>query len=287
MALAKRHIRVSFKLGQGSFGESGADTFTIEGVRVSASIQKTGAIMAELNATIFGMPLDVMNKLTILGSPLIDGRNNVVIVEAGTDASGLSEVYQGIIQEAWIDARNMPQVGFVIMARTGLLAALKPVPPTSYKGSIEVALAMAGLATQLGLRFENSGVTGVIADPYLHGCLRDQVRDLAAAVPCNWTIESDTLAIWPIDGARGGLVPIIAPDTGMVGYPLRTQDGFSVQTLFNPSIAFGGAILVQSDIVQANGKWTVFSLSHDIESEVPGGKWFTNVDCHLFGKVAE
>lgn len=286
MALAKRHIKVSFKLGQGSFGESGADTFTIEGVRISASIQKTGAIMAELNMTVFGMPLDVMNKLTILGSPLIDGRNNVVIVEAGTDATGLAVVYEGIIQEAWIDARNMPQVGFVVMARTGLIAALKPVPPTSYKGSIEVALAMSGLASQLGLRFENTGVSGVVADPYLHGCIRDQVRDLAAAVPCNWTIEADTLAIWPLDGARGGLVPLIAPDTGMVGYPLRTQDGFSVQTLFNPSIAYGGAIQVESDIAQANGKWTVFSLSHDIDAEVPGGKWFTNVDCHLFGKVA-
>jgi len=284
MALAKRRIKLKFQLGQGSFGEGGADTFEVEGLRVSASVVKAGAIMAELSLRVMGMPLDVMNKLTILGSPFIDGRQNLITVEAGTDAGGLAVVYEGVIREAWIDARNMPQVAFIVTASTGLIAALKPVAPTSYKGSIDVGLAMAGLAEQLQYNFENSGVQGVIADPYLHGCLRDQVRDLAGAIPCNWTLENRTLAIWPTGGARGGQVPLIAPDTGMIGYPLRTQDGFSVQTLFNPAIAFGGAVLVESDIKQANGKWTVFSVTHDLDAETPGGKWFTTVDCHLFGR---
>jgi len=285
VSLTNRHIRLTFQLGEGDFGEAGdGDTFTVEGLRCSATIVKSGAIMAELTLRVMGMPLDVMNKLTILGSPLIDGRNNLVTVEAGTDLAGLSVVYRGIIREAWVDARNMPQVGFIVTASTGLLSALKPVPPTSYKGSIGVELAMAGLAEQLGLRFENSGVGGVVNDPYLAGTLRDQVRDLAAHIPCNWAIEDDTLAIWPTGGARQGEVPLIAPDTGMVGYPLRTQDGFSVQTMFNPSVAYGGPIRVESDITQANGYWTVYSLTHDLEAETPGGKWFTTVDCHLFGR---
>lgn len=284
MALVKRHIRVSFTLGAGSFGDGKGDTFTVEGLRTSATIVRAGAIMAECNLRIMGMPLDIMNKLTILGSPLIDGRNNTITVEAGTSTTGLAVVFQGIIQEAWIDARNMPQVGFIVMARTGLIAALKPVPPTSYKGSIEIALAMSGIAGQLGLQFENGGVAGVIADPYLHGCLADQARDLAQAAHCNFVIDHDVLAIWPLDGVRKGAIPVISPDTGMVGYPLRTQTGFSVQSLFNPSINFGGAIQVESDITQANGAWAVYSLTHDLEAETPGGKWFTLIDCNLFGK---
>ena len=145
---------------------------------------------------------------------------------------------------------------------------------------------MAGLATQLGLQFENNGVQGVISDPYLHGTIRDQIADLAAHIPCNYVIEADKVAIWPLNGVRGGAVPIIAPDTGMVGYPLRTQNGFSVTTLFNASINFGGAIQVESAITQANGQWAVFSLTHDLEAEVPGGKWFTTIDCNLFGGVS-
>lgn len=284
MALVKRHIRLTFQLGSGDFGDGKSDQFVVEGLRASVLIAKAGAVMAECNLRVMGMPLDVMNKLTILGSQFIQARNNKLIVEAGTDNTGLSVVFEGIIQEAWIDARNMPQVGFIVMARTGLIGALRPVPPTSYKGSIEVSLAMAGLAEQIGVQFENNGVTGVISDPYLSGTLRDQVADLAAHIPCNYVIEPNVLAVWPKDGVRGGTAALISPETGMVGYPLRTQNGVSVQTLFNPSISFGSAILVQSDITQANGYWAIFSLVHDLEAETPGGKWFTTIDCNLFGR---
>ena len=286
MAFAKRIIRLTFQLSpdNGAFDAKGNDTFTVEGLRTSVTVTKSGAIMNECGLRVFGMPLDVMNKLTILSAPLIDARaNNVLIVEAGNEEVGLSVIFQGTLQEAWIDARNMPQVAFIAVARTGLRQALEPIPPTSYKGTIGIALAMQGIATQSGLEFENNGVEGVTSNPYLHGTARDQIRDLAASAPCNYTIDGTKLIIWPLGGSRGGQIPIVAPETGMVGYPLRTQDGFSVTSLFNPSISFGGAIQVQSDITQAVGNWTVFNLVHDLEAETPGGKWFTNVDCHFFG----
>lgn len=283
MAFVKRKIKLKFQLGQGDFGDGGSDTFEVEGLRCSADIAKSGAVMAECNLRVFGMPLDVMNKLTILGSPLINGRNNILTVEAGSDSGGLAVVFEGIIQEAWVDARNMPQVSFIVMARTGLIGALKPVAPTSYKGTIDVGLAMSSLATQLGLSFENSGVQGVISDPYLHGCLNDQVRDLAAHIPCNWVIDGSTLAIWPLDGARAGEDILVAPDTGMIGYPLRTQNGVSVQTLFNPSIDIGKTIRIESAITPANGRWTLYDLAHNLEAETPGGRWMTTANCNLIG----
>lgn len=283
MALVKRHIRLTFQLGSGDFGDGKGDTFTVEGLRAIVNISKAGLVMAECNLRVFGMKLDTMNALSILGTNYNDVRNNTLTVEAGTDRAGLSVVFQGTIQEAWVDARNMPEVSFTAVARTGLIAALKPVPPTSYKGSIDVGLAMSGIATQMGLQFENSGVQGVISNPYLYGDLRTQATDLAAHIPCNLAIEPDKLAIWPQNGSRGNTAVRIAPDTGMIGYPIHTQTGFTVQTLFNSSIDYGTTIMVESAIAQANGSWTVYSVIHDLEAEVPGGKWFTTIDCHLFG----
>lgn len=281
----KRRIKLTIKLGLGSYGESGEDTVILSGYRCSATITKAGNVMAELSLRVFGLSLDIMNKLTILGAPPIDNRNNTITVEAGTDDDGLAVVYQGTIAEGWMDPNGMPDVAFVIMARTNGMAAFKPMPPTSYKGSVEIALAFQGFATQLGLRFENSGVSGVIANPYFHGELREQIRQLAETAHCAWTIDSNTLAVWVRDGSRSGdQIPIIAADTGMVGSPVRTQDGFTVKSLFNPSIQYGSSILVESLVTQANGIWAVFSLVHDLESEVPGGKWFTTIDCNLLGK---
>lgn len=284
MSFIQRRLRLTFTLGQGDFGQAGQDTFTVEGLRTSATITRSGSILGQLELRVFGMPLDVMNKLTILGTPLIDGRNNTVQVEAGTDAGGWGVVYQGTIQEGWIDAKNMPQVAFVVTAMTNGEAIFKPVTPSSFKGTIDIGLAMSSLAAQLGLQFVNSGVEGVIADPYLHGSLRNQIEDLASCIPCNWTIDETGLHIWTLDGVRDGEIPLIAPDTGMIGYPQRTQQGFTVQSLFLPAVVFGGAIQVESDITQANGKWAIFSLIHDLEAETPGGKWMTTLECNLFGQ---
>ena len=40
-----------------------------------------------------------------------------------------------------------------------------------------------------------------------------------------------------------------------------------------------------SAVRAANGTWNVFNITHDLESETPGGKWFTTIDCSLFGQV--
>ncbi len=90
-------------------------------------------------------------------------------------------------------------------------------------------------------------------------------------------IENNILSIWPRGGYRAGQIPIISPDTGMVGYPSFTQSGVVVKTLFNSAIRFGQLVSVQSSLQGATGQYRVQKLAHDIESEMPGGKWFTQM----------
>lgn len=285
MAFSKRHISVKFELGQGSFGSAGADTFEVSGLRTICSIEKTGGVdMTWLSMRIFGLPLDVMNKLTLLGKPLVDGRHNKVTVSAGDDDSGLAVVFIGTISEAWVDARNAPEVGFIVSAFSGLIDALKPVPPVSYRGTVDAALVVSSIALQSGYAFENSGVSVQIADPYLTGTALEQLQKIARAGDFNCILDNDTIAIWPKDGARNGEELVFSPDAGMIGYPMRTENGVEIRSLFNPSVVFGATITVESSLIPANGRWTVFRVAHDLEAETPNGKWFTTLECSILGQ---
>jgi hypothetical protein len=300
MTFVTRRINLKFSLGTGNFGESGADTIDLEGLRVAASITKGGGVfMSELNMRVFGMSLDVMNKLSILGKPLTTARRNTVTVSAGDDDSGVAVVFTGTITECWVDTRSMPQVSLIVVAHAGYMTAMKPVPPTSYKGSVDAALVVAGIAAQMppegatenengeiatGMIFENSGVDVQISNPYLAGTYFEQLQTIARAGDFNCVIDNDTVAIWPAGGSRKGSAPVISPETGMVGYPNYTQNGIQLKTLFNPSIVFQSPVEVKSELTPANGTWVPYIVTHELESEMPNGQWFTLMECNLTGQ---
>lgn len=290
MAFVKRHLTFKFQLGQGSFGESGADAVEVKGLRASVSIVKAGGVsQSKADCRIFGLPLSVMNRLTILGKPLVDGRNNKITVLAGDDKKGMAAIFEGIIAEAWVDGRNAPQIAFIVSAFDGILAALKPVQPVSFDGTVDASTVVAQIAQGAGYSFTNEGVNVQIANPYLWGTTIQQLQDVARAGNFNCQIATDAgitrVVIWPADKARGGQIPLLSPETGLIGYPMRTENGIEVQTLFNPGITFGGQIRIKSALVPANGDWTVFRVAHDLESETTGGKWFTTLECSILGQT--
>jgi hypothetical protein len=283
-----------FTLGQGAYAVGG-DTVEVTGLRASASITKSGGVsMSELALRVYGMPLDVMNRLSILGKPLLsEAANSVQVIADG------SLCYSGTIRECWIDPNSAPDMSLVVAAVTGGLEKLKPVPATSYPGSVEVETVMQGLADTMGVPLENSGVSGItLSNVYLAGTALEQAQAVAQAADFNVLLDDSTLAIWPKDGQRGTGDPIlVSRDAGMVGYPTHTQNGISVQMLYAPGIRYGATIDVRSLLSltsqdeKAKGaveppstRWSVYSVTHDLESETHGGRWFTTVECSLFGR---
>ena len=295
---ARRQIEVVFTLGpvedlrtgqmrQPTFGSTGKSTVTLTGYRVSANIAKVGAMsqgVAQLR--IFGLPLALMNELTILGALPLATKNNTVSVFAGDDQAGMGLVFTGNITQAWANMKAAPQTVFEVMANTGIYAALAPVPPTSFRGSADVATVLAGLAELMDLTFENNGVTAQLNNPYLPGTAREQAVRCIQAAGIEWNGgDNGILAIWPRGGHRGGVVPLISPDTGLLGYPAYTQFGVSVATLLNPSLAFGALFKVQSSSTPANGTWQIYKLAYNLESETPNGPWFTQIEGTIPGNV--
>ena len=281
MSFTQKLITATITLAQGSFaGTSGQNQVTLSGYRMSAKIVKAGGnSQGELSLRIYGLGLPLMNQLSTLGRTpvIIDGKNSIS-VSAGDSQVGMTVVFVGTILQANIDFSDPPNGILEITAYAGLGQALQTVAPSSYQSAADAAVIMSGLATQGGLTFENNGVSVMLRNPYFPGSLRSQMQACAEAANINWIIDDGKLAIWPKSGSRGGAVPLISPQTGLIGYPYPSGQGLlGLRTQFNPQLTFGGRINVQSSITAACGLWTICHIDHEIETMVIGGKWQTSV----------
>lgn len=279
MTYVPRNIKLTFQLGEGSFGGSGFDTLTIQGLRVLAQFQVyLNTVMSVGSATgvirVWGMTLDQMNQLTVAGLQW-QQRNNLVAVQAGDQISGMSTVFNGQISEAYPDFSNMPDVAFTIIGITGREIAMKPVPPTSYPGPVSADTVMQSLAGQAGLGYQSGGVSAQLASPYFQGTLAQQMAACARAANAYACIDgtSNELAMWPKSAARPGDVLLVSPQTGMIGYPSYQQNSVVVRTVYDPGARIGGNMQVKSQLTPASGTWMIVAIEYNLSSQLPDGPW--------------
>jgi hypothetical protein len=280
VSFTRKRLDITFQLGTGVFGDSGATTVTLSGVRASAHISAAGgASMSTLDLRVWGLPPGMLNTLTALTTVVMMQRNNSVIVSAGDDVSGMATIYEGTISQGWTQI-NQPESVLTITAHSGLIQKIAPAVPRSYPTTADAAVIMASICLEMGggLVFENSGVSVILSTPYLSGTLYDQAQAVAAAGNFNFAIDNGKFAIWPRGGTRGGAITVVSPESGMIGYPTFTSVGIAVQKLFDPTISIGNAVQVQSGLQQACGKWFVIGVWHQLDAELPGGQWLTHFE---------
>lgn len=299
----QRALTAIVHLGKGTFGQTGFNTVTLAGLRASASIHKGGwPSMDTAEMRLYGVQPSVMNAVSTLGVPLPAMRlQNTLTIQAGDHVSGMTTVFSGNILNAYQNFDGMPETMLQIVAYGGVDAAVAPVIPTSYPASADVATIMSGLAEQMGVAFENNGVQVQLSSPYFAGTALQQAQKCAKAAGIEMYIDTatapGTLAIWPKNSTRGGMVPLISAASGMIGYPKFSSNGMDFSTIFNPSIRVGGQIKMQSTIGTAatyadpahptpdtivaggpNGLWYVNGpMVHELSSQISGGPWFTHV----------
>ncbi|GLQ96482.1 phage protein [Dyella mobilis] len=75
-----------------------------------------------------------------------------------------------------------------------------------------------------------------------YGMTRDQLRNLADAQGCRWSIENNQLNFLPLQSVYPGTVPLVTPDSGLIGIPEQTIDGIIIKCLLNPLVRAGGQI---------------------------------------------
>lgn len=273
----KKQLRFVITLGTGKFGSSNNDTVTLQGFRAIADIDKAGGMMmGTLKAKIYGVKQADMNSITTLQWKPQTWIPNTVEVFA-IDGTAETLIFAGNIVNAWADYQGMPDVFLHIQAQAAFFNALKAIPPRSFKGPIDTPSVMAQIAADLGYTFENNGVTTQLTDLYLPNTGLEQAKDLARAAGCDLYLDDKVLAITPPNVPRKALIPVISPTSGLVGYPTFDGVGVNFQALFNPGVTFGGSIKLETDVQQAAGEWIVTSVAHRLESEKPGGAWYSTI----------
>jgi hypothetical protein len=275
MSFTEKKITVNFNLANGSFGDRKNNTATISGLRISAIIQATGgASNSNMNLSIWGLPLSMMNQLSTVGTQLNARYDNAVTVEAGDDEMGMTLVFGGRIFEAFVDGNSQPNIAFRVQAAPGPFQAVKPVPALSIKGSADAAGMMGNLAKQMGFAFENNGVNVKLSNPYFGGTAWTQAMAIARHGNFDLIFERNVMVISPRGQPRHGDAILISPDTGLVGYPTFSEAKVIVRCLFNPAVKQLSLVEVKSDLTPANGKWQVLAIVYELESKTPNGKWF-------------
>ena len=273
----KKQLRFVITLGTGKFGSSNNDTVTLQGFRAIAEIDKAGGMMmGTLKAKIYGVKRADMNSITTLQWKPQTWIPNTVEVFA-IDGTAETLIFAGNIVNAWADYQGMPDVFLHIQAQAAFFNALKAIPPRSFKGPIDTPSVMAQIAADLGYTFENNGVTTQLTDLYLPNTGLEQAKDLARAAGCDLYLDDKVLAITPPNVPRKALIPVISPTSGLIGYPTFDGVGVNFQALFNPGVTFGGSIKLETDVQQAAGEWIVTSVAHRLESEKPGGAWYSTI----------
>lgn len=276
----KRKIDVTiYQKGGGTASEAPSDPVTLTGYRCNLIYQQYNTTsQGRLDMVIYGMPMEMMNRLTQIGMVRNVVYNNPIIVTAGSEGEPLRTVYRGCILEATSNFDGMPDVSMFITALSMLPSAIAPSVPRSYKGAVDVATVLQDIAASMGVTYSGPQKMGIsLSSPYFSGTDYDQFVACVRASNVNAVIVNGTMEVWP----SGGFVPsdpiLISPQTGLVGYPSFSRNGVLLRTLFNSNVRLGHQVRVESSLTPACGLWNVFCIRHELSSETPNGPWFTQI----------
>ena len=291
---SKRRIDVTFTMPQTT---GAAQSVTLSGYRVGCRVLSTGLETGMTCALrIEGMAQDMMNRLSVAQAGMATQGRTLVSVRAGTGQGVLPVIFTGGVVEAFAQYAAAPDTAFHIQAQSTALPAALPVSATSFAADVPVPTIMRALADKAGLAFSNNGVGSVLrGGVYYKGAAAEQMDSCARAAGIAYHVGLDTLSIWPMGMAAAANPVTVSPATGLIGYPSYSQYGVALRTVFNPDIHFRGGIRLDSGTATAgvapsgtsatpalhqpaSGVWVVSRLMHDLQAEVPGGTWMTDME---------
>ncbi|MDX7990850.1 baseplate hub protein [Xenorhabdus littoralis] len=258
MKFNRKAIRITLTLSgeNESFTSESQNKLSATGLRISAEINYgNGAIAPHSRVKIYGLPVETMAKLLRIRRHTITALRNTVTIEAGEQGEELSQVFKGGITFAYPDMGDVPNVSLVIESQTAILDKMQGVDAESYEGEHDVVNIMSNICKRIGYSFESNGVSEKLSNVYLPNTDIEKIRQLAEAADLDLYIEDKNIAITRKGHPRPALkIPVISPETGLIGYPVPTMIGIQFKAFFDPLIRFGGIVrIIDSQIAICNG----------------------------------
>lgn len=273
----QRSIKVSITLSQGNFNSSG-NTKVIEHLPVSVRVNKPMLpAKHEANISITGIQQDDLEQLTTLTPEYKLVPDNRVLVEVEG-----STVFSGTITSALADYSSAPNIRLNVNALTGYYDATIAKPVYTYKGEYQIAQIFQQLAGDMKKQLINRDVSGTVRDLALSGDPWSKAVKLAKQLGIGLFMDGEEMIITAKGKVRDDQIPLWNTTSGMIGYPTFTGKGIKARHLFDQRVKLGSYIQIDSVVPKASGQWRVTRVTHNIESNIPNGKWETEVECELF-----
>ena len=277
---SQKTIRVTVILARGK--EAGT-TYTFEDFAIRVKVDKQGMPdLPKASVTIWGLSEATMDALTTLAFGTMYLRQNKIIIEAGEKGKTLSTIFRGDIVSAVPDFNAAPSPTMTIEARTGVFGALAPSSPISVNGQQSAESLCNSFAKEAGMTFKSTGLTSSVSNCVINGDPVAKMKWVADSVGAELLVNDDEVSLVESQGTVGGTsqITVINPKTGQIGYPSFDDKGVKCSLFFEPSLRVMGLVEIQSAFKRANGKWRIYSLSHDLSVNLPnGGSWKTEISC--------
>lgn len=279
MSYQTRQIKVEFTLENGGTFDGRGNILTLENGRCFASIAAYGGMAGtELTLQVWGLSIPHMAALSARGVWIRNVPQNRLRVWAGGHL-----IFEGFITDAYADYNQLPDVPLVVTANMQFYLRAQEVAPFSASGDVQVADVIRAMASLAGLGFENTGVTATLSNPAFRGNIVQQMVDAARAAGCEIDVGMEKVSIWPQGGTRGGEALYASPDNGLIGYPVFTNVGLAINTLFSPEIYNGRLISVETSLPNASGQYLIIGAQHSLTSWTEGGQWSTSASVQPYG----
>lgn len=99
----------------------------------------------------------------------------------------------------------------------------------------------------------------------MFGLARKFMEGVARTTQSVWSIQDGKAVLWPETSYNPGDIPVISPQTGLVGLPEQTSNGITARMLLNPSVKIGTLIQLKNEAIQ------LYEYNADIKQQSENG----------------
>ncbi|KNZ84053.1 baseplate hub protein [Morganella morganii] len=248
---------------------------TLDNCRANVKITNGGIAMGgNAEFTIYGLSGDLIASLCKVGG-YTRMKENMAEMEVEIYAND-SLAYSGGVYYVNANMNEVPTVGINFRSAGGYDLSVSNAPDYAFKGTRTLSEILKGICEKSGYTFVDRGVTGTQTNGYYSGSPLKQIRDLCANAILSYAISGKTVTAWnKIKNKVAETRALVSAENGLIGYPVYTPDGLTIQTQYSPYIAQGEQLRLETSLPGASGDYAAYLVTHYLTSWEKNGAWHT------------
>lgn len=290
--LQARRVRVTVDVQRSDAHGNPTDfNFVFTEHRMRLSAQLGGGQFGNAQVRIAGVPLEAMNRIARLQvEPNALTSTDKVSIDVWT-GKDFQPWFSGMIVWSAVEI-TPPEAWLVIEANAaGALFNVPDAPAYSNPTPVALSAVLTKLAAYGGMTAELSPTATDYQCVNLHlsGSPLQQIGALISQFPdLTWDVRLQRVVVYPAAQALDDEPAIVSVQSGLVGYPAYNTTGLTFRTLFDNRLTLGRALDIKTSLeFVTRSVWTCAVIRHNLEPNVPGGAWFSDVAANYYRPKAQ